>query len=373
MKKKIAVIEGDGIGPEITCEGLRVLAAISKKYGHEFELIPASAGAGAYFETGECFPEETKEIIRSVDCVIKGPVGLSLEKMSSIPLEQRPEPGFILPLRKMLDTYACYRPVRLPKKLAWFSPLKPEIIGNGVDILMIRETVGGIYFGKKIEGSETGMKYASDECRYDYGQVERIAVVAFEEAKKRGCKMTNIHKCNVLATSRFWNAVVEEVRERYPDVEYGNELVDADAYFLCKDPTRYNGVMLLENMMGDILTDQGGGILGSLGLMPSACINPLGISYVEPSHGSAPNIAGQNKANPYSMIGSVALMLEKCFDLQREAEDIWNAMFSVFGEGYITGELAPIGYTPSLILSTSGFGDKVIEQIQGVDRSGDMF
>lgn len=362
MQANIAVLEGDGIGPEIVREGIKVLGAIEKRFGHRFELRYASFGAAAYFREGSPFPEKTKQICDAADAIIKGPVGLAVEEMKKIPQESRPELGAILPLRKRYDTYANYRPVRLPASLASFSPLRPEVIGNGVDILMIRELVGGIYFGNKTEGSATGMKYAHDDCTYTREQVERIAKLAFEEARQRNTQMTNVHKANVLATSRFWNEVVEEVGRDYPDVPYVSILVDNAAFQLMKRPTQFNGVMLLENMQGDILTDQAGGVLGSLGLMPSACIGPQK-GYVEPAHGSAPDIAGQNKANPYSMIGSVAFLLEKCLGLKQESEAIWRAMFAVLEEGYVTVELAGAGTDRTKILSTVRFGDKVVEQL----------
>jgi 3-isopropylmalate dehydrogenase len=362
MQRTIAVLEGDGIGPEIVAESIKVLKAVEKKYGHAFDLIYAPFGAEAYFTEGSPFPEKTVRICDRADAIIKGPVGLAVEKMDRIPQDMRPEIGAILPLRKRYDTFANYRPVRLPKALASFSPLKESLIGEGLDILMIRELVGGIYFGEKTEGSQTGMKYAEDDCKYTDEQVRRVAVVAFDEARRRNDPLVNIHKANVLATSRFWREVVEDVGKAYPDVEYRSMLVDNAAFQLVKNPAQFNGVVLLENMQGDILTDQAGGILGSLGLMPSACIGPQK-GYVEAAHGSAPDIANQNKANPYSMIGSVAFLFEKCLDLHRESEDIWNALFAVFEKGYRTPELAPADYKKSKILSTQAFGDLVADNI----------
>jgi 3-isopropylmalate dehydrogenase len=360
MKKTIAVLEGDGIGPEITREGIKVLRTIEKKFDHEFVLEPAPFGAKSYFDEGSPFPEKTKTICDAADAIIKGPVGLSITETNKIPQESRPELGAILPLRKRYNTYANYRPVRLPKSLASFSPLRPNVIGNGLDILMIRELVGGIYFGNKIEGSATGMKYASDDCIYTDEQVRNIAIIAFEEARRRKTKLTNIHKANVLATSRFWNAIVEDVAKSYQDVECVSMIVDNAAFQLVKNPTQFNGVMLLENMQGDILTDQAGGLLGSLGLMPSACMGPQK-GYVEPAHGSAPDIAGQNKANPYSMIGSIAFLLDKCLGLQTEAEAVWNALFDLLEQGYATIELAGETTDKKNILSTSDFGDRVVD------------
>ncbi len=362
MKKTIAVLEGDGIGPEIVAESIKVLKAVERRYGHEFELIYAPFGAEAYFTEGSPFPEKTMKVCDQADSIIKGPVGLAVDKMDQIPQNMRPEIGAILPLRRRYDTFANYRPVRLPKALASFSPLKESLIGEGLDILMIRELVGGIYFGNKTEGSQTGMRYAEDDCKYTDEQVRRVAIVAYEEARKRRAPMTNIHKANVLATSRFWKDVVEDVGKSYPDVEYRSMLVDNAAFQLVKNPVQFNGVVLLENMQGAILTAQAGGVLGSLGLMPSACMGPQK-GYVEAAHGSAPDIANQNKANPYSMIGSVAFLLEKCLGLQEESERVWNALFAVFEMGYRTIELAPPGYEKSRILTTREFGDLVAARI----------
>jgi 3-isopropylmalate dehydrogenase len=362
MKKAIAVLKGDGIGPEIVREALRVLNAVEKKYGHAFACTHAPFGASAYFTEGSPFPDRTKAVCDEADVIIKGPVGLAVEKMNEIPPEHRPEIGAILPLRRRYDTFANFRPVLLPRSLASFSPLKPELVGEGIDILMIRELVGGIYFGDKLEGPQTGMAYAKDDCTYTDAQVRRVAKVAFEEAARRGCTLTNIHKANVLATSRFWNKVVEDVARSYPGVPCRSLLVDNAAYQLVKHPTSLNGVVLLENMQGDILTDEAGGVIGSLGLMPSACVGPEK-SYVEPAHGSAPDIAGKNTANPYSMIGSIALMLDRCLGLEAEAKDVWDALFGVFDQGYTTAELAEGGSDGKKVLSTSAFGDAVVRNI----------
>lgn len=363
MQKTIAVLEGDGIGPEIIAAAIKVLNTVAEKYNHQFTLDYAPFGASAYFSEGSPFPDKTKAVCDNADAIIKGPVGLAVEEMNKIPQEFRPEVGAILPLRKRYDTFANYRPVRLPKSLASFSPLKEEVIGDGIDILMLRELVGGIYFGDKTEGSDTKMKYAGDDCTYTEEQVRRIAIVAFEEARERKVPMTNIHKANVLATSRFWRAVSEEVAQDYKDVEYRSMLVDNAAFQLVKNPTQFNGVVLLENMQGDILTDQAGGILGSLGLMPSACMGSHK-GYVEAAHGSAPDIANQNKANPYSMIGSVAFLYEKCFHLKKESDIIWDAMFHIFEEGYRTVELASAKDNQDKILSTTEFGDLIVNYIK---------
>ncbi len=363
-EKRIVLLDGDGIGPEIVSEAEKVMKAIEQKYGHNFEYIHAPFGACAWKSEGRVFPEKTKELCDSADAIVKGPVGdPEISKLIKNP-QENPEIGGILAIRKRYDLYANYRPVFLPPSLRASSPLRAEIIKDGVNILMIRELTGGIYFGKKIEEEkdENGNRYAVDECIYTEDQVKRIARVAFSEARKRKAKLTNIHKANVLATSRFWNRIVAAMAKDFHDVKFEDCLVDAAAYYLVKDPTRFNGVMLLENMQGDILTDQGGGVLGSLGLMPSACINPESRKAMyEPSHGSAPDIAGKGIANPYSQIGSIALMFETSFEMQKEAQDIWNALHNVFAQGYRTVELKT---GEEKHVSTSEFGDLVVKNIQ---------
>lgn len=362
MEKTLAILEGDGIGPEIMREALKVLDAIERKYGHRFKLRHAPFGASAYFTEGSAFPEKTKNVCDEADFIVKGPVGLAVEEMDRIPQEHRPEHAAILPLRQRYDTFANFRPVRLPAALKSFSPLKAEVVGEGIDILMIRELVGGIYFGDKLEGPATGMKYARDDCIYTEKDVRRLAVVGFEKARERKTQLINIHKANVLATSRFWRKIVEDVAAEYPDIPHSSVLVDNAAFQLVINPTRFNGVMLLENMQGDILTDQAGGLIGSLGLMPSACIGPEK-GYVEPAHGSAPDIAGKNIANPYSMIGSIAMLFEECLALPQEATDIWNGIFRVFEEGFITRDLTGPWRTEGKVITTSDFGDRVVRNI----------
>jgi 3-isopropylmalate dehydrogenase len=339
--KSIAVLEGDGIGPEIMREGIKVLGAVSKKYNHDFNIVYVPFGAQAYIDEGHSFPDETKEVCNEADSILKGPIGLPLTEMKKIPVECAPETSGLLPLRRMLDAYVNYRPIFLKSSYSDISPLKSEVIVGGIDILMMRELVGGIYFGEKREGKSTGYKYARDDCCYTREQVERFANAVFSESRKRKVKVTNVHKANILASSRFWNYIFEEVSRSYPDVKLESMLVDNVACQLVRNPAQFNGIMSFENMQGDIITDLAGGVIGSLGLMPSACINPqTGKGYYEPAHGSAPDIAGQNIANPYSMIGSVAFMLEKSFGLTHESEEIWNALEKVLSYGYRTRDLS---------------------------------
>jgi 3-isopropylmalate dehydrogenase len=350
IEKNIEVLEGDCSGPEIMREGLKALDAVSRKYGHKFNLHYADFGAQAYHRTGNCYPAETKRRCLEADAVLKGPVGLDRDGMRALQAKGiKLENHAILPLRGDMDTYLCLRPVYLHGSCASFSPLRPEVIGEGIDILMMRELVGGVYFGDKIEAVEKGVivrEKATDICDYTTAQVERFAHACFKEARTRvpqfGNKgaITNVSKPNVLATGRLWDAVFRKVKEQYQDITFEEGIVDAVAYDLVKNPRKFNGIMALENLQGDILTDQAGGIIGSLGLMPSACINPeTGRAYYEPSHGSAPDIAGQNKANPYAMIGCIAFMLDKSFGLKEESRDVWNSLTNVFAQGYMTGEL----------------------------------
>jgi len=363
---KIAILAGDGIGPEITKEAVKVLKLIEERNDVTFELMPAAFGACAYFESGSAFPDQTKVICDQADAILKGPIGLSHEDSKRIPIDEQPERGALLPLRRRYNTYANFRPVSLPKSLAHFSPLKPEIIGEGIDLIIVRELVGGLYFGEKETGiNDAGLRYVRETLEYDEAQIRQIMQQAFKLASKRRKLLHNIHKSNVLKSSVLWNEVMEEVAKEYPDVQVVNMLVDAAATALCLKPTQFD-VMVMENMFGDILSDQGGGILGSLGLMPSACIGP-DKAYYEPSHGSAPDIAGKNIANPYSMIGSVAMMLENSFDMAAEAKNVWAAMQGVFGDGYSTADLSKPGSGVTMI-STDEFGDKVVEKLRQMPR-----
>jgi 3-isopropylmalate dehydrogenase len=363
---KIAVLAGDGIGPEITQEALKVLKVVEERNGVTFELMPALFGACAYFATGDAFPQATIDICDQADAILKGPIGLSHEESKKIPVDKQPERGALLPLRRRYNTYANFRPVSLPKALAHFSPLKPEVIGEGIDLIMVRELVGGLYFGEKEMGvNAEGLRYVRETLEYDEVQIRRIMHQAFKLAMKRRKLLHNIHKSNVLKSSVLWNEVMEEVAKEYPEVKVVNYLVDAAATALCLNPAQFD-VMVMENMFGDILSDQGGGILGSLGLMPSACLGD-DKAYYEPSHGSAPDIAGKNIANPYSMIGSVAMMLENSFGMEAEAKNVWAAMQGVFADGFSTADLSKPGSGVKMI-STVEFGDKVVEKLRAMPK-----
>jgi 3-isopropylmalate dehydrogenase len=354
----ICVMAGDGIGAEIMEQGLKVLKFIEDRNDVTFNLMHGAFGATAWFETGKSFPEETIKMCDKADAILKGTIGLSHEESKKIPIDEQPERGALLPMRKRYDTFANFRPVYLPPSLSHFSPLKPEIIGDGIDIMIIRELVGGIYFGDKEVGiNAKGLRYVREILEYDEFLIKRTVDVAFETAMKRGKKLHNIHKSNVLKSSILWTDIIGETAPDYPDVEVQHMLVDAAATALCLNPGQFD-VMVMENMFGDILSDQAGGILGSLGLMPSACIGPEK-AYYEPSHGSAPDIAGKNIANPYSMIGSVAMMLDMSFNMRDEAACLWKAMESVFADGFSTPDLSKPGGDVTMV-STGEFGDRVV-------------
>ena len=365
----IALLDGDGIGPEIMAEAVRILRIAESRNDLRLELTHGAFGAGAWFSHGDSFPRETRELCDRAEAILKGPIGLDHEQTEKIPVDMRPERGALLPLRRRFDTFANFRPVRLAGGLTHFSPLKPEIIAGGIDIMMIRELVGGLYFGAKESGrNAAGKRYVKESLDYDEEQVERIARVAFDTARGRKKVLHNIHKSNVLKSSVLWNEVLGEVGREFPEVEVRHILVDAAATCLCLNPRQFD-VMVMENMFGDILSDQAGGILGSLGLMPSACLGP-GKAYYEPSHGSAPDIAGKNVANPYSMIGSVAMLLEMSLGLKDEAAHVWKAMQSVFDRGYATPDLAGSG-PDSRTISTRSFGDLVAEHYAAAPAAAD--
>lgn len=358
----IAVMAGDGIGPEIMKQGIKVLKVIERRSGVAFNLIPAAFGASAWQTTGSSFPRESVDICDQADAILKGTIGLGHEESKKIPIDEQPERGALLPMRRRYDTFANFRPVYLPPSLGHFSPLKPRIVGDGIDIMIIRELVGGIYFGEKETGvNEQGLRYVRETLEYDERLIKRIVDVAFSTAMKRRKKLHNIHKSNVLKSSILWTDIIEETARDFPEVEVVHMLVDAAATHLCLNPGQFD-VMLMENMFGDILSDQAGGILGSLGLMPSACMGP-DKSYYEPSHGSAPDIAGRNIANPYSMIGSVAMMLDMSFNMADEARNVWAAMESVFAAGYSTADLSRPGANVTMV-STDEFGDRVADALQ---------
>ncbi|NYB74605.1 3-isopropylmalate dehydrogenase [Sedimentibacter hydroxybenzoicus DSM 7310] len=331
MDFKIAVIKGDGIGHEIIDETIKILNKIGKKYGHNFKYTEALAGGAAIDKTGTALPEETLNICRGTDALLFGAVGGP--KWDNLPGRDRPEQG-LLKLRKELGLYANLRPAVMFDELRRSCPLRGDIVEGGLDILIIRELTGGIYFGKKYTESDK----AEDTMEYSRHEIERIAHIGFQTAQKRKGILTSVDKANVLETSRLWRKTFEEISPGYPDVTLNHMYVDNAAMQLVYNPKQFD-VIATENMFGDILSDEAAMITGSIGLLPSAA---LGNNYgmYEPIHGSAPDIAGQGKANPIAAILSSAMMLKYSFNLPEEAENIENAVKKALAKGCRTSDIA---------------------------------
>jgi 3-isopropylmalate dehydrogenase len=352
----IAVLRGDGIGPEIVEQGLRALAAASKKHGVDYEIKEALVGGAAYDATGHPLPDETRELALKADAIFLGAVGGPKYDIIPDP-DLRPERGALLPLRKLLGLYANLRPAKLYPSLAAACPLRADKVEGGFDILVVRELTGGLYFGQP--KSWIGAK-AIDTCVYERSEVERITRVAFEAAKVRpGGFVTSIDKANVLETSRLWRTTVTEIHKDYPEVPLGHMLVDAAAMALVKNPKQFD-VMLTENLFGDILSDEAAEITGSLGMLPSASLGEGGKGLFEPSHGSAPDIAGTGKANPLATILSVALLLRYSLREEAAAVSIEQAVESVLEAGFRTADIAAPGQP---IVTCEQMGDEVVKAI----------
>ena len=335
MEFQIAFIKGDGIGPEIVDSAVRVLEKIGQKYGHTFHCTPYLAGGCAIDETGIPLPEETVQGCLSADSVLLGAVGGP--KWDKNPGHLRPEKA-LLGLRAALGLFTNLRPAKIYPALAGDCPLRPDIVANGFDMVMVRELTGGIYFGER--GRREG-KYGSeayDTEAYSVMEIERIARVAFETARKRRKNVISIDKANVLETSRLWRETVHRIAEEYPDVSCTDMLVDNAAMQLVRNPAQFD-VVVTTNMFGDILSDEASQITGSIGLLPSASLGSTKRGLYEPIHGSAPDIAGQNKANPIATILSAAMMLRYSFDLGKEADEIEAAVDRVLQKGLRTADL----------------------------------
>lgn len=339
MNYKIAVIPGDGIGPDITAQAEAVLTEIGKLYGHQFQFTHLLAGGAAIDVKGVPLPEETVAVCKESDAVLLGAVGGP--KWDTLPGHLRPESG-LLGIRQALGLYANIRPAVLHEALKAACPLKPELVEGGLDILVIRELTGGMYFGDRGRRIGPNGPEAYDTEAYSVMEVERIARVAFEVARKRGKKLTNVDKMNVLESSRLWRETILKVAEEYPDIELNHQLVDNTAMQLVRNPRQFD-VMVTTNMFGDILSDEASMITGSIGMLPSASLGSGTFGLYEPIHGSAPDIAGQDLANPIATILSVAMMLRYSFKLETEAQAIENAVTAVLAEGYRTKDIANPG------------------------------
>ncbi len=352
MTYKIAVIKGDGIGPEIINEGIKVLKKVGEKFSVKFEFNEVLAGGAAIDAVGECLPYETLEVCKNSDAVYLGAVGGP--KWDDLKGEERPEKA-LLKLRKELDLFANIRPVIMYDELKDACPLKDEIVQGGLDIVIVRELTGGIYFGERSYSDE----YAWDKMEYSKVEVERIAKKAFEIAGKRNKKVTSIDKSNVLDSSRLWRKTVESMKEEYKDIELNHMYVDNGAMQLVVNPKQFD-VILTGNMFGDILSDEGSIITGSLGMLPSASLGEGNLGMYEPVHGSAPDIAGQNKANPIATILSAAMMLKYSFGLMEEGEAVENAVKKALKDGIRSNDIAK---KDEKSYGTYEIGDKISKYI----------
>ena len=356
MEKKIAVIRGDGIGAEIVNEAIKVLEKVAEKYSHSFSFSYVLMGGCAIDETGVPLPRETVEICKSSDSVLLGAVGGP--KWDKVEPSLRPEKG-LLSLRSELGLFANIRPAKLLEPLASACPLKAEITAQGLDLVIVRELIGGAYFGERRSWDENGVKTALDTMKYNELEIERVCRVAFDMAMKRRKKVTSVDKANVLDTSRLWRAVFERVSKDYPEVEAQNMLVDNTAMQLVRNPAQFD-VIVTENLFGDILSDEASMITGSLGMIPSASLRSDSFGLYEPIHGSAPDIARQDKANPIATVLSCAMMLRYSFGLSDEADRIEAAVDAVLEKGLRTADIMSDATT---LVSCSQMGSAICAQI----------
>ncbi len=357
MNKTITVIPGDGIGPEVIKSAIKVLDNVASNFNHQFVYQYAKLGGVAIDEENTPLPQETIDLSKKSDGVLLGAVGGP--KWDTLPGHMRPEKG-LLGIRKALNLYANLRPVTAYKALIDASTLKREVV-EGVDLMIVRELTGGLYFGEPSERRfESDGETVVDTLYYKKSEIERIVRQAFELARLRRKKVTSVDKANVLESSRLWREVAEAIGKEYPDVELEHMLVDNAAMQLIRNPKQFD-VVVTENMFGDILSDEASMLTGSLGMLPSASISGDGPGLYEPIHGSAPDIAGQNKANPLATISSVAMLLRYSFQMKEEADAIEQAITEVLEAGYRTGDIAQEG---EQILTTDEMTDKVIERIQ---------
>lgn len=360
MNCKIALISGDGIGPEIIREAKKVLDAVAVKYGHSIAYTDVLMGGASIDVHGIPLTDQAISDCQAADAVLMGSIGgnTSTSPWYQLPTDRRPEAG-LLKLRKSLRLFANLRPAALYQELKAACPLRNEIIGNGFDLMIMRELTGGLYFGERKTVKENGVLKAYDTLTYDENEIRRIAKKGFEIAEKRRKKVTSVDKANVLDSSRLWRKVVEEVAKDYPDILLEHMLVDNCAMQLVKDPGQFD-VILTENMFGDILSDEASMITGSIGMLPSASLNDTKFGLYEPSGGSAPDIAGQNIANPIATILSAAMMLRFSFDLDQEANAVEEAVQKVLTKGYRTRDIMSEGCTR---VSTSEMGDFIAERV----------
>lgn len=361
MKKNIALIPGDGIGPEIVREAKKVLDKVCSVYGHEFSYEKLLLGGASIDAHGVPLTGETVEKAKAADAVLMGSIGGDAKTSPWYQLEpsKRPEAG-LLGIRKALNLFANLRPAYLYDELRQACPLKEEVIGDGFDLIIVRELTGGLYFGERKTVEENGVRKAVDTLSYNEEEIRRIAIKAFEIAGKRRKKVTSVDKANVLDSSRLWRKVVEEVAADYPDIVLEHMLVDNCAMQLVHNPGQFD-VILTENMFGDILSDEASMVTGSIGMLSSASLNETSFGLYEPSHGSAPDIAGKDVANPIATVLSAAMMLRFSLDMDREADAVEAAVAQVLKEGYRTPDIFSEGMTKT---GTVQMGDLIAARIR---------
>ena len=361
MEFKIGLIRGDGIGPEIVGEAKKVLDTVCSKYGHAFTYTELLLGGASIDATGYPLTDETVEEAKTCDAVLMGSIGgdAKTSPWYQLPPSRRPEAG-LLAIRKALNLFANLRPAYLYKELRDACPLKDEIIGeDGFNLIIVRELTGGLYFGARETKEVDGVMTAVDTLTYNENEIRRIAKRAFDIAMKRNRKVTSVDKANVLDSSRLWRKIAAEVAEEYPEVTLEHMLVDNCAMQLVRDPKQFD-VVLTENMFGDILSDEASMVAGSIGMLSSASLNETKFGLYEPSHGSAPDIAGKNIANPIATILSAAMMLRYSLDMDREADAVETAVQQVLSEGYRTADIWSEGMTK---VSTSEMGSLIAERV----------
>ena len=360
MAQNIAVIRGDGIGPEIVEQAKLVLDRVAVLFGHEFRYIDVDMGGNAIDKWGDPLPQAELDKCLNADSVLLGAVGGP--KWNGVPGHMRPEKG-LLRLRAGMGVYSNNRPAKIWPQLASASPLKQEIVDKGIDFIIVRELIGGIYFGKHETLEENGEKTAIDELRYSESEIRRIGRIGFETARKRGKKLCSVEKSNVLDSSRLWKKVLHELAEEYPDVALSDMLVDNCAMQIVKDPSQFD-VIVTENMFGDILSDEASMITGSIGMIPSSSLGDGTRGLYEPIHGSAPDIAGKDIANPIGTILAAAMMLRYSFDMAEEADCIESAVSAVLDGGYRTGDILPSGGHQCHLVGCREMGSLVIENLK---------
>ena len=360
MELHITCIPGDGIGPEIVTEAKKVLEKVAERFGHKMIFTDILMGGASIDVYGVPLTEEAVAAAKAADAVLMGSIGGDTTRSPwyQLPPEKRPEAG-LLAIRKALNLFANLRPAVLYDELSGACPLKEEISSAGFDMMIMRELTGGLYFGERRTVTQNGVRKAVDTLTYDENEIRRIAIKGFDIAMKRRKKVTSVDKANVLDSSRLWRKVVEEVAKDYPEVKLEHMLVDNCAMQLVKDPAQFD-VILTENMFGDILSDEASMVTGSIGMLASASLNDTKFGLYEPSHGSAPDIAGQDVANPIATVLSAAMMLRYSFDLDREADAVEAAVKQVLKDGYRTSDIMSEGCTR---VGCSEMGDLLVQRI----------